>query len=205
MKTLTLTDKKKLIDKADSLSINKQCKILGLSKGSLYYKPDYPYSQKELAILNRMDELYTDYPFYGYRKMYHQLKREGFIVGRDKILKYMKVLGLESLCPRAKIGLSIPNKEHKIYPYLLNDIEICLANQVWAIDITYIRLTGGFAYLVAIIDWYSKYILSYRVSNSLELSFCKESPEEALWLFSPDILTLIRTVSLRVPTFAISY
>ena len=152
-----MTEKKHLIDVTDKLSVNEQCKILDLSKGSLYYQHKR-YSKEDLKILNRMDELYTEYPFYGYRKIYRQLNKEGFSVGRDKILKYKHILGLQTMYPKSKKKTTIPNMEHRTYPYLLNDVEIYYPNQVWAIDITYIRMTAGFVYLVAIIDWFSKYI-----------------------------------------------
>lgn len=183
-----MNEKKKLIDIPGEISINNQCDLLGLSKGSLYYNPEASFTKNELEILNRMDEIYTDCPFYGYRKIHQELIREGFAIGKDKVLRFMQVLGIEALCPGAKKYTSVPDKNHKVYPYLLNDIEINSPNQVWAIDITYIRMTGGFIYLVAIIDWYSKFLLSYRLSNSLELYFCKEALNEALDIYEkPDI------------------
>lgn len=135
-----------------------------------------------------MDELFTEYPFYGYRKMYNQLKNEGMFVGKDKVLKYMRVLGLETFYPEKK-NLSSPNKENKIYPYLLRGIKIKRPNQVWSIDITYIRMASGFMYLAAIIDWYSKYLLSYKLSNSLEMNFCIETLKDALNSYgNPEII-----------------
>jgi putative transposase len=127
-----------------------------------------------------MDEIFTEFPYYGYRKLYKQLRREGFSAGRDKVLQYMHVLGLEPLYPKKKKSLSLSNKEHVVYRYLLKGLNIIAPNHVWAIDITYIRMIGGFVYLVAIIDWFSKYIVSYKLSNSLEVYFCQESLIEAL-------------------------
>jgi len=139
-----LESKKKLIDRNDnSLSLNVQCDLLGLSKGGLYYNPAPKYTEEYLKILNRMDEIFTEYPFYGYRRIYHQLLKENFSIGKDRVLKYMNILGLETFYPKKKKGLSDPNKEHKTYPYLLKDLEITKPNQVWAIDITYIRMKGG--------------------------------------------------------------
>ncbi len=154
--------------------------MLDLCKSSLYYRARAQYSSEDIKILNRMDEIYTEQPFTGYKKIHQQLLREGFLIGRDRVLKYMHILGLETIYPKKKKGLSNPDKEHIIYPYLLKDIEITMPNKVWAIDITYIRMKGGFIYLVAIIDWFSKYLLSYRLSNSLEVSFCKKAFEDAL-------------------------
>ena len=186
---MTLSDKRNCVDPEAEISINNQCLILHLSKGSLYYKARPKHSFEDLKILQRMREVYSAYPIYGYRKLYAQLKRERFVTGRDRVLKYMRILGIQSICVKGKKKTSIPNKDHKKYPYLLNDLNIDRPNQVWAVDITYIRLKGGFVYFVAIIDWYSKYILSYRVSNSLEVSFCKEALSEAIERYgSPEIL-----------------
>jgi len=160
------------------LSVVKQCAILGLARSSLYYQADQ-YTQEEIGILNAMDEIFTQFPFYGHRKIYHELKRRDYQVGRDRILRYMRALGLEPFYPKAK-KTTIPNKEHKVYPYLLRDLDIVRPNQVWATDITYIRLKGGFCYLAVIMDWYSRMVLAWRLSNSLGIAFCLEAIEEAL-------------------------
>ena len=160
--------KRKLIDKEDKeISINEQCKLIGLCKSSLYYERKPEYSKGDLKILNRMDEIFTESPYYGYKRIHKNLLREGFKIGKDRVLKDMRILGLEAIYPKKKRGLSDPNKEHKIYPYLLRNIKIRHLNQVWAIDITYIRMKGGFVYLVAIIDWYSRYLLSHRYQPAL--------------------------------------
>ena len=183
---MTLNDKRDCVDQKAEISINNQCLILRLSKGSLYYKSRPKYN---FEVIKRLNEVYSAYPIYGYRKLYAQLKREHIVVGRDRVLKYMRLLGVQSICTKRKKKTSIPNKDHKKYPYLLNDLNIDRPNQVWAVDITYIRLKSGFVYFVAIIDWYSKYILSYRVSNSLEVSFCKEALSEAIDCYGcPEIL-----------------
>jgi putative transposase len=165
------------------LSINSQCKLLGLSKGSLYYKKKSRFNSEDLKILNRMDEIYSKTPIYGYRKIHQELKHDGFEIGKDRVLKYMQVLGIEAIYPRRFKTTSVKDKSHKVYPYLLNGMEISQPNQVWAIDITYIRLTGGFVYFVGIIDWYSRCLLSYQISNSLEIHFCLDVLKEALSLF----------------------
>ena len=185
-----MSSKRKVIDINDkSLSLNVQSDLVGLSKGALYYKPTPTYSEEDLKILNRMDEIFTEYPFYGYRKIYHQLLNENFSIGKDRVLKYMRTLGLETFYPKKKKGLSTLNKEHKKYPYLLKDLKINKPNQVWGIDITYIRMKGGFVYLVCIIDWFSRYLLSYKLSNSLDIYFCIDALLEALSKYgNPEIL-----------------
>ena len=178
---MDIETKRGLIEREnDELSITEQCDILGLNKSTLYYHVKPEYSEEDLIILNRMDEIFTKYPFMGYRRIYCNLLEEGYSIGRDRVLKYMGILGLEAIYPKKQSTLSIPNREHKIYPYLLRDIEINRPNQVWSIDITYIKIVKGFVYLVAIIDWFSRYLLSYSVSNSLDVHFCKETLNDAL-------------------------
>jgi len=175
------------LNKSAKVSIAEQCELLNLNRSSVYYQPELAFDEYELNILNQMDEIFTDKPFYGYRRVYLELLKQGFEVGRDRVLKYMRVLGLETFYPR-KRRTTIPGKGHKIYPYLLKDLDICRANQVWAADITYIRLAKGFCYLVAIIDWYSRRILSYRISNSLDTVFCLDALQEAIDKFGlPEI------------------
>ena len=133
-----------------------------------------------------MDEIYTKYPFYGYRRQYLELIKEQFSIGMERVRKYMRILDLETFYPKKKT--TIANKKHKIYPYLLRNLKINKSNKVWAADITYIRLERGFCYLVAIIDWFSRYILSWQLSNSLDITFCQVALEEALKKYSaPDI------------------
>lgn len=135
--------------------------------------------------MHRIDEIFTESPFYGSRKILAGLKREDFIVGRERVQSLMRKMGLRAIYP--KPNLSKKHPEHKIYPYLLANVNIVRPNQVWSTDITYIRLRPGFLYLVAIMDWYSRYVLSWRVSNSLDVSFCLEALEDALEQECPDI------------------
>jgi putative transposase len=168
------------------LSMVEQCQILGLNRSTLYYKPVPEYSPANVKILNAMDEIFTKYPYFGYRRIYDELVDSGYVIGENRVNKYMKVLGLETFYPKKKT--SIPNKNHKVYPYLLKDIEIAYPNQVWCADITYIRMQQGFCYLVVIMDWYSRYVLSWRLSNTLDVDFCVEALQEALWKYpSPAI------------------
>lgn len=166
------------MDASDEQSLVKQCEFLGLNRSSYYYDA-VGYSDEELRIMRELDLIYTDeFEFYGHRKMWQELKARGFDVGRDRTLKYMRVLGIKPYYPQSKT--TIPNKQHKKYKYLLRDLAITRPNQVWAADITYIRMEKGFCYLVAIIDWYSRCILSYRISNMMDMSFCIDALNEAL-------------------------
>ena len=174
---LSLENKKKLINPDPKISTRRQCELLNLSRTSFYYKPK-PLSDEELLILNKVDEIYTEHPYYGSRRMKEELQDAGIVIGRQKISKFYQLLGLEAVYP--KVNLSKRNHEHKVYPYLLRYLPITKANQVWLADVTYIRLKHGFVYLVAIIDWYSHRILSWRLSTSLSADFCVEALQEAL-------------------------
>lgn len=132
-----------------------------------------------------IDKIFTEYPFYGSRRIRKALRRQGWLVGRERVQSLMRKMGLRAIYPKANLSKKHPN--HKIYPYLLADVDITRPNQVWSADITYIRLRQGFLYLVAIIDWFSRYVLSWRLSNSLEAYFCIEALEEALGKGCPDI------------------
>jgi putative transposase len=176
-----------LIKKDDEeIPTQRQCELVDLSRSSFYYEPVPQFDAVGLQILHRMDEIYTESPFYGHRPIRDELVSEGFLIGKDRVLKYMKILGLEAIYPKKKTTIS--DKTHRIYPYLLRGVEIDRPNQVWAADITYIRLVGGFCYLVVIMDWYSRCVLSWRVSNSLHVDFCVSALEEALRKYgSPEI------------------
>lgn len=155
-----------------------QCELLELNRSSYYYEAQPPFDSKALAIMNRIDEVYTECPFYGHRSIRDELVGEGYQIGKDRVLKYMQIMGLAAIYPKKKTTVS--NKQHKVYPYLLNKIDIDRPNKVWASDITYIRLVGGFCYLVVVMDWYSRCVLSWRISNSLHEDFCVSALEEAL-------------------------
>lgn len=161
----------------NKLTIIQQCKLLGISRSTYYYQPT-AISEQELKIMAIIDETYTMHPYYGMRRMAKYLQAQGFSVGRKAVRRYYQIMGLEAVYP--KMNLSKRNQAHKIYPYLLKDLEVTYSNQVWCSDITYIRLQQGFVYLVAIMDWHSRYILSWRVSISLESTFCVEALEEAI-------------------------
>ena len=151
--------------------------MLGLSRSNLYYVPR-PISELDLELLRLIDEEYTRHPFYGSRRMAAYLRRLGYSVNRKHVQRLYAVLGLVAIYP--KPNLSVRNKEHSVFPYLLKDIVINMVNQVWSIDITYIRLAKGFVYLVAIIDWFSRYVLTWTLSTTLEADFCIEALQQAL-------------------------
>lgn len=167
-----------------TLSITRQCELLGLSRPGYYYSPQ-GISERDLTIMRLIDEEYTRHPFYGSRRMRDWIRDQGYPICRDHVRRLMRLMGIEAIYPRRR--LSIPNKEHRIYPYLLNDLKITRPNQVWAIDITYIRLFEGFCYLVAIMDWYSRYVISWELSLSMETEFCLEALERALSIATPEI------------------
>lgn len=185
LKSLSLDQRRSLIGEGDSdLSLRRQCQLLDLNRSSLYYR-SVSVSAEEQVLMNRLDGIFTEYPFYGSRRLRVTLREEGFEVGRDHVRTLMKKMGLEAIYP--KRSLSQRDESHKIYPYLLSEMQIIRPLQVWSADITYIRLVKGFMYLVVIIDWFSRYVLSWRLSNSLEADFCVEALQEALSLGRPDI------------------
>lgn len=142
-------------------------------------------NEKDIFLMNLIDEIYTERPFYGKRRICAELQQRGFLVGVKKVRSLMQRMGLEAIYPKPKT--SIPNSHHKKYPYLLKNVPITKVNQVWSTDITYIRLSKGFVYLVAVIDWFSRYVLSWRLSLTLEKDFCIEALQEALSLSTPEI------------------
>jgi putative transposase len=166
-----------MIDPSHKLPISKQAAALGISRGSVYYLPR-PVSTADLALMRRIDELHLDYPFAGSRMLQGFLVREGHDVGRLHVSTLMKRMGIEAIYRRP--NTSKPTPGHKIYPYLLRKLPVTRANQVWAMDITYIPMARGFVYLAAVVDWFSRKILAWRLSITLETEFCIEAVEEAL-------------------------
>ena len=159
------------------LSLSRQCRVLAISRSSFYYAPKGE-SVDNLALMRRIDELFLKYPFYGSRQMVRQLLREGIAVGRHRVRRLMRLMGLEAIyqAPRT----SDPHPAHRIYPYLLKGVTIDRPNQVWCADITYIPVQRGFLYLVAIMDWATRHVLAWRLSNTMDASFCVEALAEAL-------------------------
>jgi putative transposase len=167
-----------------SLSVIRQCKLLDISRSGLYYQPA-GISDEDLTLMKLIDRQYLATPFYGARRIAAWLKNQGYRVNRKRVRRLMQVMGLKAIYRHPRTSQPAPG--HKIYPYLLSGMEITRPNQVWAADITYIPMARGFLYLVAIIDWYSRYVLSWRLSNTLDDSFCVEALEEALRKGRPDI------------------
>jgi putative transposase len=172
--------RRRLIRPDERISVRRQCEVLGVSRSNVYYVPVEP-DAEELELMRLMDEIHLELPFYGSRSIARQLRAKGHRVNRKRVQRLMRLMGLESLAP--KPNTSKPNVEHSVYPYLLRGLTIDQPNQVWAADITYIPLARGFAYLVAIMDWHSRRVLSWRLSNTLDSSFCVEALQEALVRF----------------------
>lgn len=182
---MPIQQKRTLVEREHpDLSVSRQCDLLGLSRSSLYYEAE-PLDELSLALMRLIDEQYLETPFYGSRRMRESLREKGYEVNRKRVQALMRVMGIEAIYP--KKCLSLRNPAHKIYPYLLRGLEIDHVNHVWSTDITYIRLRQGFVYLVAVMDWFSRYVLSWRLSTALGTSFCLEALEEALTVASPEI------------------
>ena len=167
-----------MIDTFDQqLSVSRQCEMMGVSRSSYYYKPK-PINLDELELMRQIDELYLDNPSSGSRTISRQLGRQGIPVNRKRVQRLMRLMGIEAVYPKPRT--SRPHPQHKVYPYQLRGLTINPTNQVWATDINYIPMARGFMYLVAIMNWYSRKILSWRISNTLETAFCIEALEQAL-------------------------
>jgi putative transposase len=190
--------KRSLIDQRARLSLTRQCQLVDLPRSSLYYSP-VVISPEELHLMHLVDEIYTDHPFFGSRRISDRLKELGHMVGRDKVRGIMQRLGLEAIYP--KRNLSKPAPGHKTFPYLLRGATIKRPNQVWSADITYVRLQEGFAYLFAIIDWYSRYVLAWRISPTLTVDFCIEALLEAFTISIPEIFNVDQGSQFTSPQF----
>ncbi len=174
-----------LVERAEpALPLSVQAELLSLSRSSLYYQPVAP-SAEEVALKHRIDELYTEYPFYGSRRISVQLRREGLTTNRKAVQRHMQEMGIAGICPGP--NLSQRNQEHRVYPYLLRQLTAAYSNHVWGIDITYIRLQHGWLYLVAVIDWFSRYVLSWQLNDTLDIDFVLEAVDRALAQHKPVI------------------
>lgn len=190
LNSLDLSNKRSLVgSKLDLVSKTRQCELLAISRSSVYYKTRVM-SDYNLSVLNKINEIYTENPEYGYRYIYKQLLDEGFVIGRERVLKYMGIMGIEAIYPHKKKAVSTKDARHKIHSYLLDKywhnsgktrtVNVPNSNEVWSGDITYIRMNGGFMYLAAIIDWHSKAILSYKLSNSMDSTLVTDVLKDAL-------------------------
>jgi putative transposase len=200
-----------MIDKEDSLPVTRQCKILELSRSGIYYTP-VPLSAMDIELMRQIDEIHLLCPFYGSRNIRNELWAKGYNIGRDRIRRLMRRMGIEALYVKPRLSISHPG--HIKYPYLLRGLEVTKANHVWATDITYIPMSKGFCYLVAIMDWASRKVLAWRLSNTLDSTFCVDALEEAIAKFGcPEIFNTDQgsqftaeafTNTLRVNNIAIS-
>ena len=166
-----------MIDKEDALSLTRQCEVLDLSRSGIYYMP-VPVSAEDMKLMRQIDEIHLMYPFYGSRKIRNELWVKGYDIGRDRVRRLMRRMGVEALYVKPR--LSLANLGHVKYPYLLRGLEITRPKHVWATDITYIPMAKGFCYLVAIMDWASRKVLAWRLSNTLDSAFCTDALEEAI-------------------------
>jgi putative transposase len=173
-----------LIDReSETIPVKRQSQLLGIARSTVYYQPKV--NLYSLKLMHLIDEQYTKTPFYGSRRMREALKRKGYRVNRKRMQRLMRLMGIEAIYP--KRNLSRPSPGHKIYPYLLRNRQVDHVNQVWGADITYIRMKYGWLYLVAIMDWMSRYVLSWELSTTLEVDFCIRALEKALTIRTPEI------------------
>jgi putative transposase len=169
-----------------------------LNRSSYYYEPAVQ-TQENLALMRVIDQVYTDHPYFGSRRMMLWLGEQGHEVNRKRVQRLMRLMGLEAVYPKPK--LSLPGQGHKVFPYLLRDVKIDRVDQVWSTDITYVPMPNGFMYLAAIIDWYSRYVLAWRLSNTLDGSFCLELLDEALGQGRPEVFNTDQGVQFTAEAF----
>jgi putative transposase len=194
-----MSERRVQIHTAHELSKIRRCELLGVSRSSAYYRPE-PICEEDLTLMRLIDEIHLRLPFYGSRRIRDELEDLGHTINRKRIQRLMHQMGLRALYPRQRT--SQPGKGRKIYPYLLRDLSIEHANQVWATDLCYIPMAKGFMYLVAIMDWHSRRVLSWRVSNTLDTDFCIEALEEALQRFgAPEIFNTDQGAQFTSETF----
>lgn len=182
---MTLARRRELVDRRHRrLSIVRQCQLLGVSRSSLYYRPKGA-SQQDLSLMRELDRQYLETPSYGSKRMKASLERQGKPVSRKRVQRLTRVMGLRAIYRQPRT--SQPAPEQRVYPYLLRGASITRPNQVWAADITYLPMARGFLYLVAVMDWHSRYVLAWRLSNTLEAGFCAEALREALGHGRPEV------------------
>ena len=180
------------------LSVRRQCGLLGLNRASFYYEAATE-TEDNLRLMRLLDAEYTRHPFYGSRKLTRWLRDQGEEVNRKRVQRLLRVMGLEAIYPKPR--LSQGGKGHRVFPYLLRGLTVARPDQVWSTDITYVPLTTGFMYLAAILDWYSRYVIAWRLSNTLDSSFCLEMLEEALRQGRPEIFNTDQGVQFTAQAF----
>lgn len=181
---ISLDARRNAVEHDICISVTRQCELLDIHRSDLYYTPTVE-SGLSLQIMKSIDRIYTKRPFYGYRRITHTLRQEGHNVNPKRVQRLMGIMGLQALYPRPKTTLAAPG--HKIYPYLLRDLPVERPNQVWATDITYVPMRQGFLFLVAVIDWFSRCVLAWELSNTMDVGFCIAALEKALAKGKPDI------------------
>ena len=181
-----------------NLSVRRQCELLELNRSTYYYAPAGE-SEYNLHLMRMIDEQYLKTPFYGWPRMTAYLQREGYAVNHKRVRRLMQIMGLQAIYPKHRT--SVPGKEHRIYPYLLRGLEITRPGQVWSADITYVPMRRGFTYLVAILDWFSRYVLAWQLSNTLDGRFCLDTLQQALQLGRPNIFNTDQGVQFTALAF----
>lgn len=185
---MPVSQKRSLIEPTNpNISIRKQCALLQLNRSDYYYQTQPEVSEEDKGLMDKIDQIYTDKPFYGRIKISKELNRMGITVNHKRVYRLMKLMGIEALVPKKNWNLSKANSNHQTYPYLLKNLVIKKPNQVWGVDITYVKLNHGWLYLTAIMDWYSRYVLSWQLSDSLVTDFCTETLQMALAINQPQI------------------
>ena len=177
-----MSERREMIQGAHELTKTRRCELLGLARSTAYYSPS-PLIESDLQLMRVIDEIHLEYPFYGSRRICDELDTRGYRVNRKRVKRLMREMGIRALYPRPRT--SIAHQGHKVYAYLLRDMTVDRANQVWASDICYIPMAKGFMYLVAIMDWQTRKVLSWRISNTMDSDFCVEALEEALSRYGP--------------------
>jgi putative transposase len=197
---MSRTDRLKMIARPHTqFTIQEQCAMLKVPRSTLYYKPE-PANDDELKLMRRIDEIFTKWPFYGSRRLVAELRGEGYVVNRERVRRLMRVMGIEAIYPKPNTSRKHP--QHKIYPYLLKNLAIDRSNQVWCADITYIPMKQGWVYLVAVMDWFSRRVLAWRLSITMETDFCITALQEALDTYgAPEIFNTDQGVQFTAASF----
>jgi putative transposase len=182
----------------EHLSVRRQCALLGLNRSSLYYQAAQE-NAENLRLMRLLDQEYTRHPFYGSRRLTQWLRTQGEEVNRKRVQRLLRLMGLEAIYPKPRLSQAAPG--HRLYPYLLRGVKVARPDQVWSADITYVPLASGFMYLAAILDWYSRYVIAWRLSNTLEGSFCVEMLEEALGQGRPEVFNTDQGVQFTAEAF----
>ncbi|MDP1614683.1 MAG: IS3 family transposase, partial [Methylococcales bacterium] len=183
---MTHHEKVLLLDREHSISLTRQCELLGVSRASVYYQPIM--DERDILLMKYIDKIFTDYPFYGSRRIRYELGQTyKILIARDHVRRLLNIMGIEAIYPKFKPKTSQANEQQRKYPYLLKGLPILRPNQVWGTDITYIKLETGWCYLIVFIDWFSRYVISWELSPTLEIPFCLTALRRALKTAVPEI------------------